>query len=319
MHSTLRFIKDWALVFAILLGIVGYFAFVNIPWFDGYHQLANDVISIVQPALIFMMLFISFCKVDLSDLRFRRWHLWLLLVQGLVFVALAMVLILWPDNAYRVEIEGAMLCLICPTATASPVITKKLGGEVAAITTYIMLINLLVAILIPALTPLVHRNPDMSVLRASMLILGKVFPLLLLPLVGAVLVRHLLPKVHQWLARMQELSFYLWLVALTLAIAVSVRSVVHSTVPMSTQLALVVISFVCCMAQFYVGRRIGKHHGDMITAQQSLGQKNTVLAIWMGYTFFSPVTAVVGGFYSVWHNLVNSYQLYKQKQSSATN
>lgn len=63
--------------------------------------------------------------------------------------------------------------------------------------------------------------------------------------------------------------------------------------------------------QFYFGRRIGRRYGDTITAGQSLGQKNTVLAIWMGYTFFTPVTAIAGGFYSIWHNLVNSYQLYR--------
>lgn len=33
----------------------------------------------------------------------------------------------------------------------------------------------------------------------------------------------------------------------------------------------------------------------------------------MGYTFFTPVTAIAGGFYSIWHNLVNSYQLYRSK------
>ena len=62
---------------------------------------------------------------------------------------------------------------------------------------------------------------------------------------------------------------------------------------------------------------MGTHYGDRITVAQSLGQKNTVFAIWMGYTFLTPVTSIAGGFYSVWHNVYNSYQLArkaKQKQ-----
>ncbi|MDE5606945.1 MAG: transporter, partial [Bacteroidales bacterium] len=65
----------------------------------------------------------------------------------------------------------------------------------------------------------------------------------------------------------------------------------------------------------YVGRRVGSRYNDTISAGQSLGQKNTVLAIWMGFTFFTPITAVVGGFYSIWHNLVNSWQLYESKKA----
>ena len=47
-----------------------------------------------------------------------------------------------------------------------------------------------------------------------------------------------------------------------------------------------------------------------------LGQKNTVFAIWMGYTFMTPVTSVAGGFYSVWHNIYNSYQLYQKRKET---
>ena len=106
----------------------------------------------------------------------------------------------------------------------------------------------------------------------------------------------------------------MWAVALTLAISMTVRSIVHSDYSFWYQLGLALISLVACALQFYWGKKIGKKYGQTISAGQSLGQKNTVLAIWMGYTFFTPVTAVVGGFYSVWHNTVNSYQLYQQRK-----
>ena len=109
----------------------------------------------------------------------------------------------------------------------------------------------------------------------------------------------------------------MWALALTIAIAVTVKSIVHSDVSFWYQAGLAGISLVCCALQFFLGKRIGRLYGDSISAGQALGQKNTALAIWMGYTFFTPVTAVAAGFYSVWHNVVNSYQLYQQRKKSA--
>ena len=80
------------------------------------------------------------------------------------------------------------------------------------------------------------------------------------------------------------------------------------------QVGLAVISCIACFLQFYVGKKVGSKYDDTISAGQALGQKNTVLAIWMGYTFFTPVTAVAAGFYSVWHNVFNSYQLYLKRK-----
>ncbi len=314
-----QFLRDWTLVIAILCGIAGYFAYVSIPALDGTHAATLRIVGIVQPALIFAMLFLSFVKISPRSIRLCRWHLWHLLVQAGVFAALGCVLVALPHSGLRVVLEGAMICMICPTATAAAVITRKLGGDMAGITTYTILINIVTAIMIPAMIPFVHPNPALSTWNSAMLILGKVFPLLLMPLILAMLTRRLAPGVVRWLDRCPDLSFYLWAVALALAIAVTVRSIMHSTVGLATQLWLVCVALVACVLQFWLGRRIGSRYGDKVTAGQALGQKNTVFAIWVGYTFFSPVTAIVGGFYSIFHNLVNSRQLYLHSHHSARN
>ncbi|MDE5889613.1 MAG: transporter, partial [Bacteroidales bacterium] len=87
---------------------------------------------------------------------------------------------------------------------------------------------------------------------------------------------------------------------------------VHSTVPFIYQAGIAAVSLACCALQFWAGKKIGSRYGAKITAGQSLGQKNTVFAIWMGYTFMTPVTSVAGGFYSIWHNVYNSWQLYRK-------
>lgn len=103
--------------------------------------------------------------------------------------------------------------------------------------------------------------------------------------------------------------------SLAIAIAVTVKAIVHSTVPVEYEIGIAVISLVCCLFQFAAGKHIGGAYGERTEGGQALGQKNTVFIIWMGYTFLSPVTAVAGGFYSVWHNIINSWQLYRKRMA----
>ena len=84
------------------------------------------------------------------------------------------------SDAYRSVLEGAMVCLICPTATAAAVITGKLGGSASTLTTYTLLSNLLAAIAVPLVFPLVEPHEGMGFMAAFFKILGKVFPLFLI-------------------------------------------------------------------------------------------------------------------------------------------
>ena len=147
-------------------------------------------------------------------------------------------------------------------------------------------------------------------------ILAKVFPLLIMPCFAAWLVRYLFPSLHRLILSKPDLPFNIWAVSLSLAIAVTVKAIVHSTMPVYLMLLIALVSLICCALQFSIGHKLGSLLGqsDMqVTAGQALGQKNTVFAIWMGYTFMTPETAIVGGFYSIWHNLYNSYQLKRHQ------
>lgn len=299
----------------MIAGVAAYFIAANTAALVPLRSQVLDLVAMMQPALIFAMLFLAFSKVDIREIRFCRWYWWLLLVQVGSFLLFSLLSVLLPSSAgSRVLVEAAMLCLICPTATASAVVVRKLGGSAADVTTYTVLVNLSAALAVPLLVPVVHPQEDFTFAMSFFKIMGRVFPLLLCPFAGAVLVRYLLPSLHRRLCRYFNLSFYLWVVALSLAIAVTTRSIVHTDLSPLYQAGIALVSLICCVAQFHIGRRIGKRYGDTITAGQALGQKNTVLAIWMGYTFFTPITSIAGGFYSVWHNLINSYQLYRHQK-----
>lgn len=312
MTALLRFLKTWTLPLAMLAGASAYFLYVSIPWLDGTHRLAAETVAVVQPLLLFAMLFLTFCRIELRELRLRRWHLRMVAVQLVLFAATAGVLVCFPDTHLRVLVESAMLCLLCPTATAAAVVTARLDGSAASITAYTVLINLAIALAAPLLLPLAHPHEGLNFLAAFATIIRKVFPLLICPLLAAVLVRRWWPRLHAACAASANAAFYLWAVSLALAIAVTTKAIVHEQVHVGYQLGIALVSLVCCLGQFLLGKRIGGRAGERIEGGQALGQKNTVFIIWMGYTFLSPITALAGGFYSVWHNVVNSYQLYKK-------
>jgi len=310
----IRFIKNWTLPISMFTGAIGYFIYVNIPFLEPTKPFVNDLVRILQPTLIFLMLFITFCKVNPHDLRPHRIHLWMAFIQIGFFCLLGLPLILFPDTEFRVVLEGAMICMITPTATAAAVVTGKLGGNTQSLVSYTIIINMVSAIIIPLVLPMVHSNPSFTFLSSFLLILRKVFPLLIFPFLAAWAVRAFLPKLHNKLIGCKDLAFYLWAVALAIAIAVTVRSVVHSDVNPIYEVGIAIASLICCIGQFAIGKKIGLHFNDCIGGGQSLGQKNTVFSIWLGATFLSPVTSIAGGFYSIWHNLFNSYQLYKKRK-----
>jgi len=310
----IRFVKNWTLPISMLVGAISYFIYVNIPCLAPTKPFVNELVGIIQPTLIFLMLFVTFCKVDPRDMRPSRMHLWLLLIQIGFFCLLGLPLILFPNTEFRVVLEGAMICMITPTATAAAVITGKLGGNTQALISYTIIVNVASAIVIPLVLPMVHPNPSLTFVPSFLLILRKVFPLLICPLLVAWAVRAYLPKLHAGILGFKDLAFYLWAVALAIAIAVTIRSIVHSDVAIIYQIGIAVASLVCFVGQFAIGKKIGAYYDDRIGGGQSLGQKSTVFSIWLGATFLSPVTSMAGGFYSIWHNVYNSYQLYRKRK-----
>lgn len=318
------FIKEWMLPIAMLTGASVYLIYHWMP--HPVHCIGpflKGTVSVLQPLLIFTMLFLTFCRIEPRELRPHRWHWWLLLIQGGLFTVLglgAAAVLKWSaagHGGWIVLIESAMLCLICPTATAAAVVTRKLGGDVPGITSYVILINILAAVLIPLVVPLVRPYSGLEFWTAFSMILAKVLPLLIMPCLAAWLVRYLAPRLHRRLKKYPDLPFYIWAVALTLAIAVSTRHIIYTSLNGWMLAAMAAVSLVCCAFQFTVGKAVGACYRDdmRITAGQAMGQKNTVFLIWVAYTFMTPETAMIGGLYSIWHNIYNSRQLRRASKT----
>ncbi len=312
-----RFIKNWTLPLAMLAGTLGYFFFADIPFVEPAKPYVNGLVAFLTPLLIFSQLLLTFCKVEVHELKPKSWHGWLLLFQTVSCLIVAVLLVCCPmEEVYREVFEGAMVCLICPTATAAAVITGKLGGSASSLTTYTLLSNLLAAVAVPLVFPLVEPHADITFFVAFLKILSKVFPLLLCPFLLAWFLRAFVPKVHHFLLGFHDAAFYLWAVALAIVSGQTVRSLVNSDAPVFVELLIALAGLITCCIQFYLGKRIGGHYGERISGGQALGQKNTVLAIWMAYTYLNPLSSVGPGSYVLWQNIINSWQLLALKMSS---
>lgn len=322
MARIVRFIKDWMLPLAIIIGIVSYLIlhFVN-PLAEsvepGFSKFAKDV----QPVLVATMLFLQFNTISPHDLRFRKWHFIVLAFQIVMFIILTWIATALPDGEIRILVECAMLCFICPTAAAAGVITSKLGGSLSDTVSYVVLINIAAAIVIPIIIPIVNPVGGTSFLDGFIAICMRVFPLLVLPLLLAWAIRYTLKRLHRWLLRFTDWAFYFWGLSLAFSIYLATRALLGSGISVWTAVMIGVLSLACTIIQFAAGRTTGRMscksddrsatRADEITAGQALGQKNSGFLIWLGYSYMTPVTSVAGGLYSIWQNIINSLELYE--------
>ncbi|WP_288207483.1 transporter [uncultured Parabacteroides sp.] len=293
----LQFIKNWMLPLAMLTGAVAY------PLIS--------YISFLTPYLIFTMLLLTFCKLSPRDLHIYPAHIWLLLIQLTGCLIVFFIVRLFNP----IVAEGALICVLAPTATAAAVITGMLGGNVAFLASYVFLCNVGVAVVAPFLFSFLGTHSDMPFFESFMYICKQVGPLLILPLVCAWGMQYFLPKFHKKLLSIHQLSFYLWAVALTIVTGNTIRFLVEQNNPNYTvEISLALVSLVICVGQFLLGRRIGRHYGDPVSSGQGLGQKNTILAIWMAQVYLDPISSVAPAAYVLWQNIINSYQLWRQNR-----
>lgn len=292
-------LKLWMLPIAMAGGIV-------------FHN-AMDYLAVLSPYLIFIMLLITYCKISPSQLRITRLSWSLLSIQ--IIGGIAVYMLLKPLG--ETLAQAGFICIFCPTATAAPVITGMLGGSVPRLATFSLVSNFTVAITAPIMFTFMGAHghgPELSFIEVAALISLKVVPLILGPLLLAMVMRLTAPRVHKAIATRQGLSFYIWAVSLFIVVGKAVSYVITHIGERGAggmlMLAIAGISLAVCCLQFIIGRKIGHRCGDKIAGAQGLGQKNTVLAIWMALTFLNPVSSIGPAAYVAWQNTINSIQLW---------
>ena len=313
-----RFIKDWTLPVAMGTGAVLYLPFAFTPQLDAAGTAMAPFFAAILPLFMFLVLFVTFCKVDFHQLQPVGWHFWVGVFQ-LLFIGVLMALMVGfhiTGNSL-ILMEAILMCVISPCATAAAVVTQKLGGSLEQMTTYTFLSNFITALLVPICFPMIEKSADMTFLSAFAKILYEVVVVLLVPMLLAYIVKHYMHSLHRRILSVRDLSYYLWACSLMIVTGTTVKNIVHADTTVVLLAAIALLGLVMCVIQFAVGRFIGHFFDHTQEAGQALGQKNTAFAIWLSSTYLNPLSSVGPGCYILWQNIINSIEIYSSSTSSA--
>ena len=310
-----KFFREFALPCSLVLGAVVYLIFANVPFLEPFGEAVGPHLISLMPVVLFCLLYVTFCKIEIKEMKPKTWHFVLQLIRTSLAALMVLAIYLFGSNYdTKLVLEGAFICFICPTAAAVAVVTEKLGGSIGSLTTYTVIANIFTMIIIPTLFPIVDKGAAVRFLYMSMMVVRNVTTVLVVPLILALLSRRFLPKFVAQVKSVKDLGFYMWCFNLTILMGETLRNILHATVSGWILALLLIVPLLVCLIQFCIGKAVGRHYGDSISAGQALGQKNTIVGIWLTLTFLNPLAAVAPGAYVVWQNLVNGWQLwYKEK------
>ena len=312
----LQFVKEWTLPVAMVVGTVVYFLFAFTPALEGPAAFFGPIIDDIFPLFMFLILFVTFCKVDFRQLRPVAWHFWVGAFQVLFVVIIAAIILAFHLKGDKlILMESLLTCIIGPCAAAAAVVTSKLGGNLEEMTSYTFISNFLTALMVPVCFPLIDSTVGMDFLHAFWLILYKVCLVLVVPMALAFVVKHYIHTLHQWIVSVKDLSFYLWGVSLAIVTGTTVKNIVHADTSARFLCLIAGMGLLICLVQFAVGRYLGHFFNHTQEAGQALGQKNTNFAIWIAYTYLNPIASVGPGCYILWQNVINSIELWQHQRS----
>ena len=272
------------------------------------------VLKVVVPYLVFCILFLNFVAVKLKNLRMCFMDIYLIMFQ--ITVSIGMYFILKLLGFDEIVAQSVLVGVLCPVAASVVVIAGMLGANKETLTTYAIMGNLMVAVVAPIYFSFIGVHQDMPFWTSFLIILKKIGGVIALPFFVAWILEQYFKKESDRIAKFSGLSFYLWAMALCITIGQTIDFLMLSKKDdLYIILWIAVFSLIFCVIQFGVGRKLGKHYGDVVAGGQLLGQKNTAIGIWMATTYLNPLASLFPALYSVWQNVFNSWQLWRYKKS----
>ncbi len=258
------------------------------------------------PFGITIMLTITFLGLDTAQLRPRWLHLWLLLALQAVWV------LAWGAArlcGYPVLAEAVYYCGAAPIASAAPIIVHLLRGNVGFITTAMVLSQVVFAVLTPFVLPFVVNSDSLSYTELMLMVAQQIGLVLGVPAVAATCLRLLYPASKQWSARLKDVSLGIWNFNLIVVSAIGTHRILQMNYSLWDMLPMALGAVVVCAVGFLTGYRIG-YPSLKRECSQALGQKNTILTLYIaGQGYATPLAYIGPVFYVFCHNMANAIQL----------
>ena len=223
----------------------------------------------------------------------------------------------------RAIVLGGMLICLCPPANAAPVMAKLLGGNPILALKIFLVGSVIACFSIPLIFGYFCPPPagmeHLDFVGLSKAIFNSIQPIITIPIAIALGLRSFYPEVADKLEKFQKYTMFIWVFNVFILLSKASYDVRALGVKKLWQdgdfQATAILSLVLCLLLFFLGW-FCERKSHPIEGSQSMGQKNTMLVIWIAQLYAGPVAALCPTFYVVWQNLVLSWMSRGKKKKS---
>ncbi|NUU68477.1 ketopantoate/pantoate/pantothenate transporter PanS [Enterobacteriaceae bacterium BIT-l23] len=219
------------------------------------------------------------------------------LLMPLAAWLLAMLFRMPPDLAAGMVLVGSVA-----SGTASNVMIYLAKGDVALSVT-ISAISTLVGVFATPLLTRLYVDADIQVDVMGMLL--SILQIVVIPIALGLVVHHLFPGLVKRLEPVLPAFSMLCILAIISAVVAGSAGNIATVGPVVI-LAVILHNAIGLLGGYWGGRLFGFDESTCRTLAIEVGMQNSGLAAALGKIYFSPLAALPGALFSVWHNLSGS-------------
>ena len=290
MSTLIRLFPLWTVLVAVIAFLTPALFHPILPW-----------VSLLLGLIMFAM------GVSLRLADFRR----VIVQPGPVLAGLGLHYLIMPLAAFLIArllgmppdlTNGMILVGSVASGTASTVMVYLSRGDVALSVTISAFSTLVGIVATPLLTRL-YVSADIAVDTTGLLI--SIVEIVALPVALGLVVNHLAPRVVRRVEPVLPLVSILAILCIIGAVVGNSQAAI-AKVGVLVMVGVVLHNGVGLLGGYWGGRLLGFDESVCRTLALEVGMQNSGLAAALGLKYFSPLAALPGAIFSVWHNLSGS-------------
>lgn len=211
---------------------------------------------------------------------------------------------------------GGLIVCLAPPANSAPAMTKILGGNPVLALKILIVGHLIACFTIPGIFGYFTGNSG-EYFEMSKRIFNSIQPIISIPLAIALGVRAFYPEIADKVVKFQKYTLHIWCFNVFIIISrasYDIRSMGPEQLWQSGIFQMeLILSAALCVLLFFLGWYFDRKRHP-IEGSQSMGQKNTMLVIWISQAYAGSVAALCPVFYVVWQNMVLSWMSRGKKK-----
>ncbi len=275
-----------------------------------------SIICYLQPSLVVdfkswiipLLILIMFCMgITLKVEDFKR----VLKKPKIIALAVFLQFLIMPLAAFIVSkifnlstelLVGMVLVGAVSGGTASNVIAYLSKADVALSITMTIVSTLLSILITPYLTFL-YVGQTVPVPAFSMLL--SILKIVFVPVVIGIILNHFF---HKFIEKRHDFFAFLSIVAIVfiIGIIIGINQSKISSLALSLMLAIIVHNMIGLSLGYYIPKLMGYDKKSCKTVAIEVGMQNSGLAVVLAMKYFTPLSALPGAIFSIWHNISGS-------------